>query len=102
MNKFCKKRKIKNSIRQFLIFKSDKNQYFPDSLRFLMAGIIPNIIFANSKTCMNFYSTLDADVKREIFNYKTLKKYQAIAFVNDDVGKYINTILKKDYFWRNI
>ena len=95
---FCQERKIKPSIENFVSYKTDPNQYLPDSFNLLISE--PSfLVLGNSRIFLAFYNSLDVDIKNTICDLRKIKKAQYNVMINKTTKNLIKKLLKKDYIF---
>ena len=99
MDDFCEPRGIKRTIKNYLTYKSESKYLLPDSFSNINRQTIPLMLFSNSKDFVDFWSSLDDDIKRSIIDKKEMIRNQAFVLADDDVRFFVKKILKKDYLY---
>lgn len=97
---FCSDKNIEISIKNFLSFKSNKeNQTFPDNFSYILSGSIPVLLVAFSSEYGKLYRSLDVDLRKDLDNAYSILEAKMFVSLNTDrrYKKLIKKFLGDDY-----
>jgi hypothetical protein len=97
MIQYCSDKKITPNISNFL--KADTDSGIPKSIYLIFGNKNHKFYFFNSKKFISFYKNLPPDFKNDIASFEEIRKIQLLTASSDELDKFFNKILKKDYIW---
>lgn len=95
---FCESKKIKVTIKNWLEYKTNPNQFLPDNINEILGLNFPKYYLLTNIDFHNFLNSLPKDLKEDILLFLNIKQSKQFLLENLEIVDFLKSIQKKKYY----